>query len=123
MSKRILVVEDNDLNMELVRDLLGFGGYEVLEAGDARSAIALAERETPDLILMDVQLPGMDGLTATKILKETEATAAIPVVALTAHAMKGDAEKAFAAGCSGYITKPINTRSFAAEIGDFLKAA
>lgn len=123
MSKRILVVEDNELNMELVRDLLGFGGYEVLEAGDARSAIALAEREAPDLILMDVQLPGMDGLTATRILKETETTARIPVVALTAHAMKGDAEKAFAAGCSGYITKPINTRSFAEEIGDFLKAA
>ena len=119
--KTILVIEDNELNMKLFRSLLKIGKYEVLEAMDAETGIQLAQEHHPDLILMDIQLPGMDGLRATRMIKENGALADIPVVALTAYAMSGDEERATEAGCSGYITKPIDTRSFLGTIDQYLK--
>ena len=116
----MLVVEDNAANMELVTDLLGVGGFRVLQAATAEDGIRLAKAEHPDLILMDIALPGMDGLQATRLLGEDPETGGIPVVALTAHAMSGDKEKALAAGCVGYITKPIDTRAFARTVTLFL---
>jgi two-component system, cell cycle response regulator len=117
--KKILVVEDNALNMKLVRGLLGLGPYRMLEAVDAEDALAIAGRELPDLILMDIQLPGMDGLTATRKLKADDRLGHIPVVALTSYAMAGDETKAAQAGCNGYITKPIDTRSFIGKLEAF----
>lgn len=119
----ILIVEDNPLNRELASDLLEARGYVVLSAPSAEEGITLARRERPDLVLMDVALPGMDGLEATAILKADPRTQHIPIVALTAHAMKGDADRARAAGCAGYVTKPINTRTFPDIVADFLNAA
>jgi CheY-like chemotaxis protein len=121
--ERILIVEDNETNMELAADLLDSVGYEVLQAEDAERALILARVELPALILMDLRLPGLDGLTAARMLKQEEATQAIPVVALTAHAMKGDQERALAAGCIGYITKPIDTRAFPHAIASFIHVA
>lgn len=120
-EKKILIVDDNQMNMELVSDLLEVNGFQVLQAGDASAGIDLARKERPDLILMDIQLPGMDGLQATRILKEDMATREIPVVALTAHAMKGDEENVLKAGCVGYISKPIDTRAFPGKVEGFLK--
>jgi CheY-like chemotaxis protein len=111
-EKVILVVEDNALNMKLIRSLLQMGKYRVLEAGDAETGLAIARESRPDLILMDIQLPGMDGLAATRILKEDPGLQKIPVLALTAHAMAGDEQKALEVGCSGYVTKPVDTRNF-----------
>ena len=105
--KRILVIEDNPTNLKLATTILTKSGYDVCQAPDAPSGIARAHELQPDLILMDVQLPGMDGLTATRELKQHPATRAIPVIALTAFAMKGDEQKMLAAGCDGYIAKPI----------------
>ena len=117
---KILVIEDNELNMKLVRDLLTLGKYHVLEAGDAEIGIKLAQEQTPDLILMDIQLPGMNGLDATKILKQDHILNHIPIVALTGCAMRGDKEMALKVGCAGYITKPIDTREFLNKISQFL---
>jgi CheY-like chemotaxis protein len=117
---RILVVEDTPLNMEMFRDLLELAGYVIFEATDAQQAIDMANREKFDLILMDIQLPGMDGLEATRIIKGESMNSDTPVVALTAYAMKGDQEKIEAAGCNGYITKPINTREFVQNVALFL---
>src|SRR5689334_13450754 len=117
---KILIVEDNPMNMELACDLLEPYGYLILPAPSAEAGIQLAAHELPDLILMDVALPGMDGLTATQRLKEDPRTQRIPVIALTAHAMPGDADRALAAGCAGYITKPIDTRRFPATVAGFL---
>jgi CheY-like chemotaxis protein len=111
-EKRILVIEDNELNMKLVRSLLQIGKYQVVEAPDAETGIRLAQEHHPALILMDIQLPGMDGLSATRLIKEDGGLKEIPVVALTSYAMQGDDEKALEAGCNGYIAKPINTRTF-----------
>jgi CheY-like chemotaxis protein len=122
-GEKILVIEDNPLNMELTADILGAAGYTVLQAENAERGIALARAERPALILMDVRLPGIDGLSATEILKGKAETRGIPVIALTAHAMKGDEEKALAAGCKGYITKPINTRTLPREVAGFLRPA
>lgn len=122
-SKTILVIEDNDLNLKLVKSLLKLGNYAILEAMDAESGIRLARTRRPDLILMDIQLPGMDGLTATKILKGEEALERTPIIALTSHAMDGDEQKAREAGCNGYISKPIDTRIFLESIETYLKAA
>jgi CheY-like chemotaxis protein len=119
-AKKVLVVEDNDLNMKLVKRLLQLGSYQVLEAKDAEKGIQIAGEHLPDLILMDIQLPGMDGLTATKLLKKNDALKNIPVIALTSYAMQGDEEKAINAGCSGYLTKPINTRDFLDRIDEYL---
>jgi len=113
---RILVVEDNPDNMLLTVMLLQSVGHEVLPAVDAEAGLALARAERPDLILMDVQLPGMDGLAATVLLKADDATRAIPVIALTALAMKGDEERILAAGCDGYIAKPMRMHEFLATV-------
>lgn len=119
----ILIVEDNRRSMLLIRDLLEIHGFRTLEAFDGEEGIARAKAERPDLILMDIQLPGMDGLTATRLLRQDPVTAGIPVVALTAHAMKGDRERALKAGCNGYIAKPIDTRRFLAQVQAFLPGA
>jgi len=121
-AEKVLIVEDNALNVELATDILSAAGYCVLHAGSAEEAIALARAERPRLILMDVGLPGVDGLAATRMLRREPATRAIPIVALTAHAMRGDEEKARSAGCAGYITKPINTRAFPQAVAGFLYA-
>lgn len=113
---RVLVIEDTPANMTLAVFLLQSAGYTVLSAVDAEAGLALARDQLPDLILMDIQLPGMDGLEATALLKQEEATRAIPVVALTALAMKGDEERIRAAGCNGYIAKPMNYKEFLATI-------
>jgi CheY-like chemotaxis protein len=117
----ILVIEDNALNMKLVKSLLKIGNYTVLEAEDAETGIRLARERKPDLILMDIQLPGMDGLTATRILKEDTAVNGTPIIALTSHAMEGDEQKALNAGCAGYISKPIDTRAFLQSIESYFK--
>ena len=119
--KTILVVEDNELNMKLVRGLIKIGKYGILEAIDAESGIEQIRAQRPDLVLMDIQLPGMDGLSATKIIKEDPSIKDIPVVALTSYAMQGDEEKALEAGCTGYIAKPIDTRKFLGTISKYLK--
>ena len=119
--KTILVVEDNKLNMKLVRGLIKIGKYHMLEANDAESGIQLIREQQPDLVLMDIQLPGMDGLSATKIIKEDPDLKDIPIVALTSYAMQGDKEKALAAGCTGYIAKPIDTRKFLETVSQYLK--
>jgi len=111
-NKTILVVEDNELNMKLVRSLLTMGRYTTLEAVDAESGIRLACEHKPNLILMDIQLPGMDGLSATRILKKDSSLKELKIVALTSHAMEGDEKKAIEAGCDGYIAKPIDTKIF-----------
>ena len=118
-EKVVLVVEDNALNMKLIRSLLQMGKYRVLEAGDAETGLAVARRSHPDLILMDIQLPAMDGLAATRVLKEDPGLREIPVLALTAHAMAGDKQKALEAGCSGYVTKPVDTRNFLKTLEPF----
>ena len=118
--KTVLVIEDNELNMKLVRSILQLGQYQVLEAGDAETGIQLARQHLPDLILMDIQLPGMDGLHATQIIRNDPILANIPVVALTSYAMQGDKQKATAAGCSGYIAKPIDTRNFLDILAGYL---
>ena len=115
-GKSILVVEDNAVNRRLVEFLLRSNGYQVSEASTALEAFEILKTERPNLILMDVQLPGMDGLEATKRLKENPATRDIPVVAVTSYAMKGDREKALAAGCVGYIMKPIDKTTFIQEV-------
>jgi two-component system, cell cycle response regulator DivK len=119
----VLVVEDNPDNMLLTVMLLQSVGHAVLTAVDAEAGLTLARSKRPDLILMDVQLPGMDGLAATAILKADEATRAIPVVALTALAMKGDEARIRAAGCDGYIAKPMRMHEFLAAVAAHLAAA
>lgn len=113
---RILVVEDSRTNMELAVLVLEAGGHSVLQAVDAATGIALARSECPDLILMDVQLPVMSGLEATAILKADPATRDIPIIALTALAMSGDRERIIAAGCDGYLEKPIRYKTLLAEV-------
>jgi two-component system cell cycle response regulator DivK len=115
----VLVVEDNAANMKLVKFLLESAGHTVVSATDAETGLTFA-RDGPDLILMDIQLPGMDGLEATALLKADDATRAIPVIALTALAMKGDEERIRAAGCDGYIAKPLAYREFLATISAHL---
>ena len=112
----VLVVEDNAANMTLAVFLLQSAGHTVLSATDAEAGLTLARDEQPDLILMDIQLPGMDGLEATALLKRDQATRAIPVIALTALAMKGDEERIRAAGCDGYIAKPMRYQEFLATV-------
>jgi two-component system, cell cycle response regulator DivK len=118
---RILVVEDNLTNRKLTTFLVESAGHTVLCAEDAETGLTIARDEHPDLILMDIQLPGMDGLQATALLKQDEATRAIPVIALTALAMKGDEERIRAAGCDGYIAKPLAYRGFLAVIAAHLE--
>jgi CheY-like chemotaxis protein len=117
----ILVVEDNPANQLLIQFTLESSGYQVEVAGSAPEALLSIERRRPDLILMDIQLPGQDGLSLTRQLMGDPAMKAIPVVALTALAMAGDRELALAAGCSGYISKPIDTRTVAGEVDHYLR--
>ena len=117
----ILIIEDNEKNLKLVRDILQFKGYQTIEARNAAEGIALAATHVPDLILMDIQLPDMDGLTLLKHLRGKPATAAIPVVALTAFAMKDDRQRFLNAGFDGYIEKPINVRAFPEQIQRFCR--
>jgi two-component system, cell cycle response regulator DivK len=120
---KVLVVEDNSANMTLAIFLLESAGHTVLSATDAETGLALAREGHPDLILMDIQLPGMDGLEATALLRRDDATRAIPVIALTALAMKGDEERIRAAGCDGYIAKPLRYQQFLMTIADQLAHA
>lgn len=116
----ILVVEDNEANQMLARAVLEMGGYRVEIAGSAREADDVLRTIVPDLILMDVQLPGIDGLTYVRRLKAQPSTSRVPIVALTAHAMPGDRDLALAAGCAGYIAKPIEVGKFADQVRQFL---
>jgi two-component system, cell cycle response regulator DivK len=119
----ILIVDDNDKNLKLARDVLRFSGYRTLEAGSAEDAIALADEHVPDVILMDIRLPGMDGTAAARHLKGQTRTAAIPVVALTSFAMKGDRERFLAEGFDGYIEKPIRVKEFPDQVRSYCEAA
>jgi len=121
-GERILLVEDNAQNRRLAQFLLKAQGYTVYEASTGQEALELARTHLPDLVLMDLRLPGIDGLTATKALKNDDLTRRIPVIALTAFAMDGDREKALQAGCDGYITKPIDTRAFPSAVRRYLGA-
>lgn len=120
---RVLIIEDNPANMTLAIFLLQSVGHTVLSATDAEAGLTLARNEQPNLILMDMQLPGMDGLEAAALLKEDEATRAIPVIALTALAMRGDEERIRAAGCDGYIAKPMQYREFLETVAAHLAGA
>ncbi len=120
-KEKILIIEDNKLNRKLITSLLSLKKFCVLEAEDAETGIEIARRSMPDLILMDIQLPGMDGLAATRILKNDDHLKDIPIVAVTSYAMSGDEEKAIEAGCVGYITKPIETRKFLKSIAEYIQ--
>jgi two-component system cell cycle response regulator DivK len=117
---QILVVEDNERNLKLVRDVLLFAGYEVISARSAEQGVALARERVPDLVLMDLQLPAMDGTEALRILRADPLTREIPVVAVTAFAMKDDRERALDAGFNSYVEKPINVRAFPELVRGFL---
>jgi len=120
MKATILYIEDNEQNLYLVTFLLNAKGYTVLQAREGPEGIAMAARQKPDLILLDIQLPGMDGYTVARRLRGDPDVAKTPIVALTSHAMTGDREKAFEAGCSGYIEKPINPDIFMGQIEEHL---
>jgi two-component system cell cycle response regulator DivK len=120
VPKKVLIVEDNELNMKLFRDLIETCGHEILEARDGIEALKLARQHRPNLILMDIQLPEVSGLEITRWLKEDDELRAIPVVAVTAFAMKGDEEKIRSGGCEAYIAKPISITDFLETIGRFL---
>ena len=118
---KVLVIEDNPMNMELATDLLQLQGYEVLKAVTAFEALGLVHEVKPDLILMDIQLPGLNGLDLTRDLRQDPRTKDIPIIAITAYAMMGDEDKAFRAGCNAYIPKPIETTKFFQVVGDVLR--
>ena len=120
MSKTILIVEDNELNMKLFNDLLQAHGYNTLQTKDGREVMELTRKNKPDLILMDIQLPEISGLEITKMLKADDDLREIPVVAVTAFAMKGDEQKIRSGGCDGYIAKPISVASFLQTVSKFL---
>lgn len=119
-APRLLVVEDNETNMMIFRDLLATEGYSVREAATAEEAFAIARTEPVDLILMDVQLPGMDGLEAVRVLKGDPSTSEIPIVAVSAHALPPHQDRAIEAGCAGYVTKPIRARDFRERVRSYL---
>jgi CheY-like chemotaxis protein len=118
---RILVVEDNPDNSDLVVDVLTLRGHEVIQAANGREGVEMARVRHPDLILMDISLPIVDGFAATEEIKRDPQLKPVPVIALTAHAMAGDEKRALASGCNGYITKPIDIKTFANRIQAFLK--
>ena len=120
MTKTILIVEDNELNMKLQNDLLQANGYNTLKSVDGKDALSLAREHKPDLIIMDIQLPEVSGLELTKMLKADDALRGIPVLAVTAFVMKGDKEKCFAAGCDGYVAKPISVPHFLDTVKKFI---
>jgi CheY-like chemotaxis protein len=123
MTTLVLIVDDNPINLRLAADVLEHEGFEVQRAMDAEEAQSLLGVMVPDLILMDIALPGMDGLTLTGILKSDQRYAGIPIVALTASAMSGDEARSRSAGCDGYISKPIDTRRFATQVRQYLRGA
>lgn len=120
MAKTILIVEDNELNMKLFNDLLEAKGYNVLQTRNGMEALDIARSHQPDLILMDIQLPEVSGLEVTKWIKEDETVASIPVIAVTAFAMKGDEERIRQGGCEAYISKPISVSSFVKTIQHYI---
>jgi len=122
-GEQILVVEDNAKNLKLLRDVLCHGGYDVIEAGTAADGIRLTEERRPGLVLMDIQLPDMDGLEAVKVLKRNASTASVPVVAVTAFAMKDDRQRALEAGFDGYLETPISLQGLRAEVRTFFAPA
>jgi two-component system, cell cycle response regulator DivK len=121
-GERVMIVEDNERNIKLLRDLLGAHGYRTIEARSAEDAIALVPSERPQLVLMDIQLPGMDGVAALRELRAMPETAATPVVAVTAFAMKDDRERLLAAGFDGYVEKPIDVRELPGRLRSYLAA-
>ncbi len=120
-GERIVLVEDNVMNRRLAQFLLKSQGYTVYEATNGKEALELVKAHLPDLVLMDLQLPELDGFTTTRMLKQDATTKDIPVVALTAYAMKGDAERALEAGCDGYIAKPIDKKEFLEMVASYLE--
>jgi CheY-like chemotaxis protein len=120
MTHMILVVEDNERNLKLLRDVLEYAGYDVRTARTGEDGVTLAVEEPPDLVLMDLQLPGIDGMEVLRRLRESPRTAGIPVVAVTAQAMKQDRERALEAGFDGYVEKPISVRTFPGQVRGFL---
>ncbi len=120
MPKKILIVEDNESNMKLIQDLMEAQGYDTLQTRDGMEALSLAHQHQPDLILMDIQLPGVSGLEVTKWIKEDENLSSIPVIAVTAFAMKGDEERIRDGGCEAYIAKPISVNTFIDTVKQFL---
>ena len=120
---RVLVVEDNDMNMQLVEYLLEEGGYQIVKAASGEDALSIARSGEPvDLILMDIHLPGIDGLSVVREMKTDDRTKAIPILALTAHAMRGDRDRFLEAGCDGYISKPIDVKTFLTSIRTYLRS-
>ena len=123
VNRTVLVVEDNDMNMQLVEYLLEEGGYNIVKAASGEEALSIT-RETeapPDLILMDIHLPGMDGLSVVREMKSDHRTRKIPILALTAHAMRGDKDRFLEAGCDGYISKPIDVKTFLSSLEQYLR--
>ncbi len=120
MSQRILVVEDQEDNRNILRDLLTSAGYDVIEALNGQEGVDIAGSERPDLILMDIQLPVLDGYEATRRIKGNPALVSIPVIAVTSYALSGDEAKARAAGCDGYVTKPFSPRQLLGKVREFL---
>lgn len=120
MSKRILVVEDQEDNRTILRDLLEAAGYELIEAVDGAEGVTLALREKPDLILMDIQMPNLDGYEATRKIKSEPSLRATPVIAVTSYALSGDEAKARAAGCDDYVTKPFSPRALLGKVREYL---
>jgi two-component system, cell cycle response regulator DivK len=123
MSKRILVIDDIEDNRVILRDLLTTGGYDVIEAGTGEEGVSAAERYVPDLILMDIQLPGLDGYAATRRIKSNPTLRPIPLIAVTSYALSGDDVKAYEAGCDGYVTKPFSPRALLAKVREYLEPA
>jgi len=121
MSTRIMVVEDHEDNRQILRDLLGSVGYEVIEAWDGETALSMVAAQQPDLILMDIQLPGIDGYEVTRRIKADAQQRVIPIIAVTSYALSGDDEKAREAGCDAYVTKPFSPRQLLAKIREYLK--
>jgi len=120
MSKRILVVEDQEDNRQILRDLLGNAGYELVEAVDGEQALAAYAKQRPDLILMDIQLPVMDGYETTRRIRADPGSKAVPIIAVTSYALTGDEAKALAAGCNDYVTKPYSPRALLAKVQEHL---
>jgi two-component system cell cycle response regulator DivK len=122
VPSKILLIEDNEQNRYLVTFLLEMNGHEVLAAPDGPAGIELAIEERPELVLLDIQLPGMDGYAVARVLRESPSLTGTPIVAVTSYAMSGDREKALAAGCDGYLEKPINPETFVSQVEDYLRA-